>query len=356
MPPRSTRTRPASTGRGRGRRCTTTSAACRRFPAPGSSSRPTAPVRVKVLRTTRGEGCGRARHGARRRAHGRLRRRARCASSKCSAPAARPMKADEFLRGTPRCRRHALRRKSVTPCPATSSPSNMTARRSSAGRSRTTARRCRACWRRRSRPSAARRSRVQGAGRTDAGVHALGQVGHVDLPRTGTPTPCATRSTRICARIRSRCIAAEQVPDDVRCALLRDQAPLSLSHRQPPRRSHLERGRAWRVAKPLDSAAMHAAAQRLVGRHDFTTFRHVECQAKSPVKTLDRLDVHRDQARRSTSRPRRARSCTRQVRSMVGALVLVGEGRWTRRRSCPLRLRRATAPPARRWRRPTGSI
>src|SRR6185312_5119609 len=89
-----------------------------------------------------------------------------------------------------------------------------------------------------------------------------------------------------------------------------------------------QRGCAWRIAKPLDSAAMHVAAQRLVGQHDFTTFRNVECQARSPVKTLDRLDVRRNaddiEVRAS------ARSFLHsQVRSMVGALALVGEGRWT---------------------------
>jgi tRNA pseudouridine38-40 synthase len=90
----------------------------------------------------------------------------------------------------------------------------------------------------------------------------------------------------------------------------------------------LERGRAWRLPRPLDEAAMAAAAQGLVGRHDFTTFRHVDCQAKSPVKTLDRLDVVRD------GQEVRVIACARsflhsQVRSMVGALVFVGEGRWT---------------------------
>jgi tRNA pseudouridine38-40 synthase len=89
-----------------------------------------------------------------------------------------------------------------------------------------------------------------------------------------------------------------------------------------------ERGRAWRVAKPLDSAAMHAAAQRLVGRHDFTTFRHIECQAKSPVKTLDALDVNR--ARDDVQVTASARSFLHtQVRSMVGSLVAVGEGKWS---------------------------
>ena len=90
----------------------------------------------------------------------------------------------------------------------------------------------------------------------------------------------------------------------------------------------LDRGRAWRIAKPLDARAMQAAAQRLVGRHDFTTFRNVECQAKSPVKTLDQLDVNRaaDDIQVLAS----ARSFLHsQVRSMVGALALVGEGKWT---------------------------
>jgi tRNA pseudouridine38-40 synthase len=90
----------------------------------------------------------------------------------------------------------------------------------------------------------------------------------------------------------------------------------------------LDRNRAWRYGRPLDAAAMHAAAQRLVGRHDFTTFRAAECQAKSPVKTLDRLDVERggDEIRIVAS----ARSFLHhQVRSMVGSLVLVGEGKWS---------------------------
>jgi tRNA pseudouridine38-40 synthase len=90
----------------------------------------------------------------------------------------------------------------------------------------------------------------------------------------------------------------------------------------------LERDRAWRIARPLDADAMHDAAQRLLGRHDFTTFRAAECQAQSPVKTLDRLDIARDgdELRISTS----ARSFLQhQVRSMVGSLVHVGEGKWS---------------------------
>ena len=91
-----------------------------------------------------------------------------------------------------------------------------------------------------------------------------------------------------------------------------------------------ERGRAWRVAKPLDSAAMHAAAQRLVGRHDFTTFRHVECQAKSPVKTLDALDVNRTRDDIQVTASARSFLHT-QVRSMVGSLVARGRGQMERR-------------------------
>ena len=91
----------------------------------------------------------------------------------------------------------------------------------------------------------------------------------------------------------------------------------------------LERGRAWRVPRPLDADAMHAAAQRLVGQHDFTTFRAAECQAKSPVKTLDRLDVARDGDEIRIDRLG-ALVPAHQVRSMVGSLVLVGEGQLER--------------------------
>jgi tRNA pseudouridine38-40 synthase len=90
----------------------------------------------------------------------------------------------------------------------------------------------------------------------------------------------------------------------------------------------IERDRAWRIPRTLDADAMHAAAQRLVGKHDFTTFRAAECQAKSPIKTLDRLDVERDgdEVRVFAS----ARSFLHhQVRSMVGSLAFVGEGKWT---------------------------
>jgi tRNA pseudouridine38-40 synthase len=169
---------------------------------------------------------------------------------------------------------------------------------------------------------------VHGAGRTDAGVHALGQVGHLDLIRDWGPDRVRDA---INARLRPHpvaVLAAEKVDAafDARFSAVKRH----YTYRIINRRADLtfELGRAWRVAKPLNSAAMHAAAQRLVGQHDFTTFRNVECQAKSPVKTLDQLDVHRirDDIHITAS----ARSFLHtQVRSMVGALAMVGEGKWS---------------------------
>ncbi len=169
---------------------------------------------------------------------------------------------------------------------------------------------------------------VQGAGRTDAGVHALGQVGHIDLTKRWDAD---TVRDAVNAHLRPHpvaVIAAEEVDPafDARYSAIKRHYLYRIINRRAD--LTFERGRAWRVVKPLNSVAMHAAAQRLVGRHDFTTFRHVECQAKSPVKTLDQLDVHRikDDIHIMAS----ARSFLHtQVRSMVGSLVLVGEGKWS---------------------------
>jgi tRNA pseudouridine38-40 synthase len=168
---------------------------------------------------------------------------------------------------------------------------------------------------------------VQGAGRTDAGVHALGQVAHVDLSKDWSVERVRDA---INAHLRPHAVAiteAEKVPDtfDARFSAIKRHYLYRIINRRAD--LTFERGRAWRIAKPLSSAAMNEAAKRLVGRHDFTTFRHVDCQAKSPVKTLDELVVHRmkDEVRVTAS----ARSFLHtQVRSMVGALVAVGEGRW----------------------------
>jgi tRNA pseudouridine38-40 synthase len=169
---------------------------------------------------------------------------------------------------------------------------------------------------------------VRGAGRTDAGVHALGQVAHVDLAKDWDSD---TVRDALNAHLRPHPVAvllAEQVTDtfDARFSAIKRHYRYRIVNRRAD--LTVERGRVWRVPRPLDHQSMHAAAQRLVGKHDFTTFRDSECQAKSPVKTLDQLDVARatDEVTVSTS----ARSFLHsQVRSMVGALVAVGEGRWS---------------------------
>lgn len=169
---------------------------------------------------------------------------------------------------------------------------------------------------------------VQGAGRTDAGVHALGQVAHVDLTRDFDP---GIVRDALNAHLRPWPVAVltvEIVPEDfnARFSATRRHYLYRIVNRRPD--LALARGRAWRVARPLDAAAMHGAAQRLLGKHDFTTFRSSECQAKSAQKTLDRLDVIRagDEIRILTS----ARSFLHnQVRSIVGSLVNVGEGKWS---------------------------
>jgi len=175
---------------------------------------------------------------------------------------------------------------------------------------------------------AGERVSVNGAGRTDAGVHALGQVAHVDLSKEWDTD---TVRDALTAHLRPHpvaVVAAERVAADfdARFSAVQRHYLYLIVNRRPD--LTLERGRAWRVGKPLDARAMHAAAVRLVGKHDFSTFRDAECQAKSPVKTLDRLDVHRDGD--NVSIEASARSFLHsQVRSMVGSLVAVGEGRWS---------------------------
>lgn len=170
--------------------------------------------------------------------------------------------------------------------------------------------------------------KVNGAGRTDAGVHALAQVAHVDLPR---PYRADRVRDALNAYLRPHpvaVLAAELVPHDfdARFSAVKRHYRYRILNRRAD--LALDLGRAWRVARRLDAEAMHAAAQRLVGKHDFTTFRDTECQARSPEKTLDALDVTRcgDEITVTTS----ARSFLHsQVRSMVGSLMWVGEGRWT---------------------------
>ncbi|KAB2876516.1 MAG: tRNA pseudouridine(38-40) synthase TruA [Bauldia sp.] len=168
---------------------------------------------------------------------------------------------------------------------------------------------------------------VKGAGRTDAGVHALGQVAHIDLVRAW---PADTVRDALNAHLRPDPVAilsAEAVSEefDARFSAVKRHYLYRLNDRRAP--LVLDAGRAWGVSSRLDAGAMHEAAQALVGQHDFTTFRAAGCQAKSPVKTLDRLDVSRegDEIAFRVS----ARSFLHnQVRSMVGTLKRVGEGKW----------------------------
>lgn len=168
---------------------------------------------------------------------------------------------------------------------------------------------------------------LRGAGRTDAGVHALGQAAHLDLLRDWSVDKLRGGLN---AHLRPEPVAilsAEAVAPafDARFSAVRRHYCYRIANRRPP--LALDRGRAWQVKHRLDHAAMHEAAQALLGTHDFTTFRSAECQSKSPVKTLERLDVarHADELRIEAS----ARSFLHnQVRSLVGSLKLVGEGKW----------------------------
>ena len=169
---------------------------------------------------------------------------------------------------------------------------------------------------------------LHAAGRTDAGVHALAMAAHCAIQRAITPFRL---SEGLNARLRPLPVAilkAEIVPDDwhARFSCIGRRYVYRIVNRRAP--LALEKGLAWQVAVPLDADAMHEAAQVLVGRHDFTTFRSVQCQSDSPVKTLDRLDVRR--AGDVIEIEAAARSFLHhQVRSMVGCLQLVGRGKWS---------------------------
>ena len=172
---------------------------------------------------------------------------------------------------------------------------------------------------------------VQGAGRTDAGVHALGQVAHVDFARDW---PVDTVRDALNHHLRPAPIAvleAEKVGEDFHArfsARARHYRYRIVNRRAPPA---LARHRAWWVPVALDAAAMAEAANALLGRHDFTTFRSAQCQARSPTKTLDRLTVSRCPDGDEIIIEASARSFLHhQVRSMVGSLKLVGEGKWSR--------------------------
>jgi len=171
---------------------------------------------------------------------------------------------------------------------------------------------------------------VHGAGRTDAGVHAIAMRAHVDIEKPLTPFRLMEALNAQLRPAPVAVLACETVADDWHARF--SCIGRSYEYRIVNRRAPLtwDKGLSWQVAKPLDADAMHGAAQLLVGRHDFTTFRSVHCQAASPVKTLDRIRVsrHGDEIIVETA----ARSFLHhQVRSMVGCLVMVGEGKWAAR-------------------------
>ena len=170
---------------------------------------------------------------------------------------------------------------------------------------------------------------VYGAGRTDSGVHALAMTAHLDLQKNFAadrvrdglnhhlkPAPISV----LCARVVSDDFHArfDAVKRGYIYRIIARRAPLAL-----------ERGKAWRVRRALDHEAMHAAAQALVGRHDFTTFRDGRCQADSPVKSIDLIEVTGQPGGEVQIRVEAISFLHRQVRSIVGSLVEVGVGKWS---------------------------
>jgi tRNA pseudouridine38-40 synthase len=171
---------------------------------------------------------------------------------------------------------------------------------------------------------------VQGAGRTDSGVHALGQVAHLDLAKDLPPDTVRDALNHHLKPDPVAVLEAERADADFHArfsAIKRHYLYRMIDRRAP---LTLDRGQVWRVPRRLDAEAMHHAAQVLVGQHDFTTFRDAQCQADSPVKTLDDISVSRygEEVQLTCS----ARSFLhRQVRSVVGSLVEVGVGKWSAR-------------------------
>ncbi|MBB4859031.1 tRNA pseudouridine38-40 synthase [Novosphingobium chloroacetimidivorans] len=168
---------------------------------------------------------------------------------------------------------------------------------------------------------------MHAAGRTDAGVHATGMRAHVDVVKEIAPFRLMEAINALMRPAPVAVLACEVVPDDwhARFSCVGRAYEYRIVNRRAP--LTLERGKAWLVPQPLDAEAMDRAAQALVGLHDFTTFRSVHCQARSPIKTVDRLAVRREGERVLIEAAARS-FLHHQVRSMVGCLALVGMGRW----------------------------
>jgi tRNA pseudouridine38-40 synthase len=168
---------------------------------------------------------------------------------------------------------------------------------------------------------------LRGAGRTDAGVHASAQVGHVDLSRDWRPDKLREALNAQMRPARVAILLAETAAEDFDARF--SAKARHYLYRIVNRRAPLtyDFGRAWLIKRRLDAEAMHEAARLLLGRHDFSTFRDSECQADNPVRTLDRLDVVRKGDEIHVHASARA-FLHRQVRSMVGSLEHVGSGKW----------------------------
>jgi tRNA pseudouridine38-40 synthase len=169
---------------------------------------------------------------------------------------------------------------------------------------------------------------VHAAGRTDAGVHATGMRAHLDIERPITPFRLMEALNAVVRPAPVAILACEVVADDWHARF--SCTARHYEYRIVTRRAPLtfENGLAWRLPGPLDAEAMAEGAARLVGRHDFTTFRSAHCQADSPLRTLDRLDVVQTGERISVFASARS-FLHHQVRSMVGCLALVGQGKWS---------------------------
>jgi len=171
--------------------------------------------------------------------------------------------------------------------------------------------------------------RIHAAGRTDTGVHATGQVIHVDLARDWKPEVVVNALNAHLVPEPIAVLDAVIVSDDWHARFSAKERRYQyriLNRLAPPA---IDQGKVWHVKKPLDAGAMHDAARVLVGHHDFTTFRDMQCQAKSPMKTLDIAAVRREGDMVLLEFVSRS-FLHRQVRSMAGSLVEVGVGRWTR--------------------------
>lgn len=189
---------------------------------------------------------------------------------------------------------------------------------------------------------------IHAAGRTDAGVHASGQVAHVDLAREWRTDVVRDAVNQYLVNERVAILSADKVGDDFHArfsAVSRHYVYKLLNRRAPP---VFERGLVWHLKRKVDAGAMDRVAKLLLGKHDFSTFRDAECQAESPVRTLDRFDVRQDGELVTFHLSARS-FLHRQVRSLVGSLELVGSGRWTAddlEKALQARDRRACGPVA----------